>query len=58
MKQLTHKALTFIKADEKLCMAAYTKELQMSHRENTPNYCLELKSYSLACKLGSTIMSN
>lgn len=36
MKQLTHKALTFIKADEELRMAAYTKELQMSHRENTP----------------------
>lgn len=58
MKQLAHKALTFIKADEKLGMAAYTKELQMSHRENTPNYCSELKSYSLASKHRSALMTN
>lgn len=57
MKQLAHKATTFIKADEKLCMAAYTKESQMSHRQNAPNYCLELKSYSLARKLSSTVMT-
>lgn len=44
MKQLVHKAMTFTKVDEKLSMEAYTKELQMSHREKAPSYCPELNS--------------